>query len=305
MNTNEIFSLMLAIVAMLISLISLIYTIKTFLFKNGLYITGYHSLCSDIACEDKYVGKIVLENRKDKAIIIYQIYLQVGYNCFILLDDFEEKPLILGPFEAFSKSYEPIEHYEVSSKCIKLNKLLDDKKIEKNIVLSTSEGKYKVKGNKAIWNPIVKMFKNHMTAVIRPIRIIYKEKSYGSNTRYILEFKYNNDEEEIIPVYPLDYQIKKFKNFQLTQKSLESKENLEAFLTCEKSIGHITCEEFKVLDVKSLKSECKIDENNHYIEMQYVNWFTYNIFGRIATIYQDYKLKRENKKRISKQKKQA
>lgn len=146
------------------------------------------------------------------------------------------------------------------------------------------------------------MFKNHMTAVIQPIRIIYKGKSYGSNTRYILEFKYNNDDDEVIPIYPYDYQIKKFKNFQLTQKSLESKEKLEAFLACEKSRGNITCEKFTVLDVKSLKSKCKIDENTHYIEMQYTNWFTYNIWGRIATIYQDYKLTRENKKRLSEQK---
>ena len=127
MITNE----SITIIAALISLISLIYTIKTFLFKNGLHITGYYSLRSDIACEDNYVSEIVLENRKDKSVIIYQIYLQIGYNYFVLLDDFKNKPLILCPFEAFVKSYEPIEHYEASCKWIKLNKLLDDGKIKK------------------------------------------------------------------------------------------------------------------------------------------------------------------------------
>lgn len=296
MNTNELFSLVIAIIAMLISLISLVYTIKTFLFKNGLNITGSYSMCSSIACDDKYVSKIVLENRKDKAIIIYKIYLQIGYNCFVLLDDFEKNPLILSPFEAFSKSYEPIEHYKINLNCIKLNELIDNDEVKKCIVLSTSEGKYKVKQNKVMWNPIVKMFENHMTAIITPIRISYKGQSYGSNTIYILVFEYT-DKEEVFPIYPQDYQIKKFNNFQLTPASLESKEKLEAFLACEKSRGHIKCEKIKVLDVKTLKEKCDTDTNNHDIEMPYANWFTYNVIGRITTIYQNYKLKQKNKKR--------
>ena len=78
---------------------------------------------------------------------------------------------------------------------------------------------------------------------------------------------------------------------------------MEALLTCEKSKGNITCEKFIVLDVKQLRSKCKINENNNYIEMEYTNWFTYNILGRIATIYRDYKLKEENKKILSEQQK--
>lgn len=303
MTINDVLPLIIAITAMLISLITLIYTIKTFLFKNGQYITGYYSLCNSSACEDPYISKIVLENKKDKAVIIYQIYLQIGYNYFILLDDFEKKPLILASFEAFSKDYDPIDHYVDNLEHIRLTKLLEDKKIKQNIVLSTSEGKYKVKGVKGRWSPINKMFKNHMTIIINPIRIIYKEKSYGSNTQYILDIKNTEDRDEVIPIYPGDYQLKKFINFQLTKECLESKKNLEDFLTHEKSLGHIMCKKFKVIDVKEAY---KLDENNHYTEipeMPYVNWFSYYILGRIATIYEDYKLNQENKKILSRLKK--
>src|SRR5439155_13648994 len=42
-----------------------------------------------------------LENLKDRAVVIFKIYMKFGNNVFIEIDDFANNPLILKPFEVF------------------------------------------------------------------------------------------------------------------------------------------------------------------------------------------------------------
>lgn len=170
-------------IAMIISIIALVYTTKTYILKSGTRIRGSFILCSSYSCEDQYVNKITLENLKDKAEIIYKIFLRLGHNYYIVIEDFEDNPLILKPFEAYTKQYDPIEYYSVNMNRIKLNNLFSDRKMKARLVLSTAEGKYIVKGRESYWDPIIDFFNNHMTAIIHPIRGTYKEKAYGSNVK--------------------------------------------------------------------------------------------------------------------------
>ncbi|WP_312335793.1 hypothetical protein [Anaerospora hongkongensis] len=66
MDTSDYIS----IVALIVSAIALIYTIKTYLLKDGVDISGWYKICKDPDFQDKYINNVVLENKKDRAIII-------------------------------------------------------------------------------------------------------------------------------------------------------------------------------------------------------------------------------------------
>lgn len=166
-----------ALTALVVSIIALIYTAKTYLLKHGLDIRGFFSICSDIYCEDKYVGGLVIENMKDRSTAIFKIYLLLGHNYYLEIEDFEDAPLILKPFETHSKQYDPVDFYSASTMRIDLNKLWDSRKYK--IILSTSDGKYVIKKRINKWDPTSDLFKNHMTAIVLPMRSVYKNKSYG------------------------------------------------------------------------------------------------------------------------------
>ncbi len=81
-------TLVATIIVLIVSVFTLIYTVKIFRLKSGTYVRGCFSITSSITCEDKYVGSITLENLKDHSIVIFKIYLLVGRNYYIELEDF-------------------------------------------------------------------------------------------------------------------------------------------------------------------------------------------------------------------------
>jgi hypothetical protein len=292
---NSIATTAASLVALIVSIVALVYTAKTYLLKSGAYIRGSYVISSSISCDDKYISSITLENLKDRAVVIFKIYLLMGHNYFVEVDDFENDPLILKPFEIFHREYDPIDLYSFGSGRILLDDLFDDKSVKRRIVLSTSEGKYVVKDFINYWDPIGIFFQNYSTAIIRPMRTTYKGKSYGSNAKFIVEFKMENGQEEIIPIYPRDYELKKFKHFSLTKDSLASKEALEEYLYEKVIEGTLKCADVIVRELESWRDEIYESENRRVITAKYENWFEYYVIARIASKISDYRLKQQNR----------
>lgn len=296
MSTETLISLNIALVALIISIIALIYTIRTYLLKSGSNVRGSFGMCSSsVSCEDQYVTSVTLENLKDRAIVIFKIYLKIGHNYFLEIENFDDQPLILKPFEVFNKEYDPIDLYSINMNRIDLNDLFSDNRIKKHLVLSTSDGRYTVNTWIKRWDPVYDFFKNHFTAVIHPRRATYKGKSYGINAKYLVDIKTENGREEVIPIYPRDYEIKKFRKFRLTKDSLESKDALEAYLYDQVSVGVLNCTEITVHDMKSWFAEAYGSENNKTIKANYYSWLKYRLVGPIITKYSDYRLRQKNK----------
>lgn len=297
MNIDTAISAINSIVALIVSIIVLVYTIKTYLLKSGANIRASFGMCSSsVSCEDQYVTSITLENLKDRAVVIFKIYLKIGHNYYLEVEDFGDSPLILKPFEAFKKEYDAIDLYSINMNRINLNQLFDDKKVKKKIVLSTSDGKYVVSSWIKHWDPVYDFFNNHLTAVIHPRRATYKGKAYGINTRYIIDIKAENGKEEVIPIYPRDYEIKKFKKFRLTKECLASKEALEEFLYEQVGAGILNCSEITVHDIESWFQETYELERKKTIDAEYYNWFFYKVLGPLSTKYSNYRLRQKNKK---------
>jgi hypothetical protein len=284
----------ISIVAITVSLIALSFVVKNYLRKSGTHVRGQFSVCSSSSCDDKYVSNIALENAKDRPVVIFKIFLLVGRNYYVELENFEDNPLILKPYEAYTNQFDPVDFYSVSMRRIRLDKLFDSKKVKSNIILSTSEGKYVVKDWINRWDPISDFFDNHMTALIHPMRSTYKNKCFGSRAKYILDIKTADGSEEVIAIYPRDFETCKFNGFQLTIDCLETKESLETFLL-EKAIdGSFKCNDFIVQDIEAWRNKRYSDNYDEVIEAEYVNWFMYNVVGKVYSKLSDIKLSFQN-----------
>lgn len=290
------YQLLISLIAIFISLIALTFVVRNYFRKSGIYVRGQYSVCSSSYCQDKYVSSIVLENFKDRPVVIFKIFLLAGRNYYIELEDFDEDPKILKPYEVYSKQYDPVDFYSINMRRVKLNGLLDSKEVRSQIVLSTSHGKYVVKEWIKRWDPIGEFFKNRMTALIHPMRSTYKNKCFGSEVKYIVDIKTEGGREETIPIYPRDYEIRKFRKFRLTRESLESKNSLEEYLLEQAFNGAFNCTDITVHDIEAWRNEHYSDDYKEVIEAKYYNWFMYFVVGRLLTKFSDMRLYFVNRK---------
>jgi len=288
--------ILISLVALLVSLTALTFVVLNYWRKSGIYVRGQYSVHSSTSCQDKYVGSIVLENIKDRPVVIFKVFLLVGRNYYIELENFEHDPKILKPYEVYSSQYDPVDFYSVNMKRIKLNKLLESRNIKSRLVLATSSGKYTVEEWIKRWDPISDFFNNHMTALIHPMRSTYKNKCFGSEAKYILDIKTEDGRVETIAIYPRDYEIKKFKKFSLTNESLESKENLESYMLERAFDGDLKCIDIVVHDIETWREERYGNDYQDVIEAKYYNWFMYFVIGRIFTKISDLRLYFINRK---------
>ncbi|MCK5215629.1 MAG: hypothetical protein KAR05_09780 [Candidatus Omnitrophica bacterium] len=293
---NAIVSNNVSFTALIISIIALVYTIRTFCLKSGHDIRGSYSTCSGGLCDDEYVVNITLENLKDKAVVIFKIFLKIGHCYYVELENFEDKPLIIAPFEVYRGNYDPIVFYSMNMKRIKIDSILSDDKIQKQILLSTTDGKYKVKTNIRMWSPFRLYFQNYMTAIIEPKRLTCDNKSYGINVKYLVRFTGDDGETSTIPLSLGDANISRFKDFKFTKKSLKSKESLMSFFKKQKDVKKIT---YKKIDIIEYQKECmdrfELDKIKT-IEAKPYNFFQYHIIGRFFSFLKNIKNKSRNNK---------
>lgn len=283
----------LPLIALTVSTIALFVGFLNYRRKSSISIHGNFQINSSIDCNDKYVNKVILENKKDRSVAIYKIYLRIYPNSYIVLSEFDNSPLIIKPFEVHQIEYGPIQYYGINMNKIEINHLLDMKKrsYRKKIrlVLSTSTGKYTVKKCIKYWDPIIDFFKNYSTAIIRPSIVRYKEQFIGSNIKFVIILKYK-DAEQAIQLREDDYQIKIFKDFNFTKESLENKDTLKKYLEELLKSGVLKCESFEILDTSSWK-----EEHIKTIKAPDLNAFQYYVLGKIASIASNIQTKKHNK----------
>jgi hypothetical protein len=281
------------LITLTISYIVLIVTLLTYNLKLYIKIYGNYCLASSSQCKDRYVCQVLLENKKDKAIAVFGIYLHIKPNYYIELIKYDDKPLILEPFATHQEDFGPIQYYSMNMNRVNLNKIFEMKKNWKKIfiVLSTSMGKYVVKKTIRRWVPVGDCFKNHYTGWIQQRSIKFKDKFIGSNIKYIIVFKIK-DKEHTMFLEAEDYRLVKYRNIQFTKESLENKENLTEFVKIAISEGKIKCDDFTILIPTDWKEDYKLEE----IEAPMLNWFQYYVIGKIVTILSDFRLRKSNKK---------
>ena len=238
-------------------------------------------------------GQLTLENMKDRSIAIFGIYLQMGRTFYVELEIHEENPVLLNPFGTYSNQYDPVDFYSVNMGPIDIDKLWTNESLR--IVLSTSEGKYIAKNRIKRWFPVSEQLRNYNTAVIRPMRTVLSGRSYGSNVRYVVEFEDEGGEQEVVPLHHNDYRVRKFKEFSLTEESLESKENLESFFWQRLAEDSLNCKSFKVYDWEAVQKEAYKDFTTEAIQAEPLNWIEQHVLTRVLKLADSLKDWRRNK----------
>jgi hypothetical protein len=285
-----------SIVAIIISAIALLVATKNYRRKAGVLVRGGFSMSSSRDCVDRYVSQVLIENLKDRAITIFAIYLRVGHNYYIEIEDLEESPLVLKAYETFHKQYGPIQFYGLNSNKVDLNSLFENEKVRKRLVLSTSDGKYVVPAKIKHWHPVGDFFKNHMTATLRPVRLLHKKKHIGGNIKYVVEFIPEEGEAEVVTIHPRDHELKMFRAFSLTLESLESVDSLRNYLQRKQEEGLLNCKCFEVHDVTEWKLKALDFYDGRTIHARYYGFWMYHLFGRLGTLLSDRALKKKNEK---------
>ena len=112
----------LSLLTLASAIVAAVYAVRAFRLKSGLSLKGTFGLVQSIATEDMYVHEVAIENLKDRSVAIFRIYLQMNHGHFLLIEDFEYDPLVLGPFGVFKKKYEPIDHYVEGMTRIRIDK---------------------------------------------------------------------------------------------------------------------------------------------------------------------------------------
>jgi hypothetical protein len=291
------------VVSVGISLLALFITIKNYRRKAGVHVRGVFTIGAGRASNDVYVNEVILENLKDRAVTIFSINLKIGHNHYVELENLEEKPLVLKPFETYRREFGPIEFYGINTNKIVLNGLLNDRTVRKRLVLSTSDGKYQVPSSIRRWSPVDDYFRNQLTKVIRPVYTIHKNTYLGGNIAYVVEFVGKEGEEEIVPIHPKDYELKIFRNFSLTKDSLSTKEALEQLLQKQIDEGNLPSKRFVVYDMQAWREKAhEFYSRATTIEATYCSALEYYVVGKLLTTYTIWKSKRENALRKRRQK---
>jgi len=300
LKIDSIFTAINSIFVLLITIGALVYTVKTYLLKSGLHVRGSFGYGMHYLSDVPYITNITIENLKDKAMVIFGIYLKMGNNYYLLIEDYKESPLILKPFGIIQREFEPLNYYSINM----VNKFvmhlsMFGTKPKQQLVLNTTDGKHIVNDDINHWAPEIEAFKNQYTEIIYPVRFRYKDKSYGGDVKYLVDVKLEDEKEIVIPIGVMDngqIHYSPLSHLNLTQELIKSKERLNDFLEMKKKSGQFNCMSFKLIDFKEHRKRSRFIHPVNTIQANFMGNFQYHVMGRVRTIFHNLKKKIEFKK---------
>lgn len=281
-----------------IGLIALWLAGKNYWRKSGVHVTGGFAVTSDYTSTQKYVSELILENQKDRAVTIYAIYLRIGFNYYVELEDLGESPIILKSYESLKRKYDKPYLYATSSTVVTINRALNDKRFKKRIVLSTGSGRYVIPSPIKRWNPIVESFSNSSVLAIFPQNLPYRGLLLGDNVIFVLDINHK-DRSFSFPITKYDSSMTSIFGVRFTLDDLTDKNTLAAAIADRKNNGEIPTDAF--IDVKEVPeiigASLKFYGERKTVELPYINFATYYIYGRVIAKIKSLQVKRQNNKR--------
>ena len=286
-----------SIVAIGIPWIALAVAILNFRRKSDINISGSLIYSLGSPSSNAYVSKIFLDNKKDRAVTIYAVYLMIMPNYYIQLEDLEKEPLILPPYSSVVREYGEAHFCRINLNGIDLNSLFDTKrgnrtsKRKKLIVLSTADGRYVVKNSIRRWSPVGLLFRNHLTAIIHPVTVKYKDQFVDPRAKFLVVLNYR-DSEQILMIRQDEYLYIRFKNFQFSKSDLDDMETVREFFELQRSNGNVHFDSVEVMDPSKW-----VQVPERVVKAPEIGWLEYNVLGLVKTWISDRKLDYANKRR--------
>lgn len=305
------------VLGFLVSAVVLYITFQTWKLKCGEKVRGEFGICSTVDSSSYYICNIILENLKDKDLVIKEMYIRFGRNIYLdmfMKDSANEKYVhIIPPLSAIEFKFGPAFAYTERCRKVTIEELLQGNVWKKaKIILITNEGRLIVKNAKKGWSPEFYYFKNFGTQVIQQHRyynynsvygkneiehLAINYSSYGDRTLYLVKLLLDNGKIITYPIFK-EHQVVKFEKLKFSEKELDTCETLRLFIEKEKEAGHIDYIEIK--NITDFQSEIKeFDNKLHHSQEEIIkpnalNWFQYHIVCKTETIW--YKICDEWKK---------
>ncbi|CAK2132806.1 conserved hypothetical protein [Vibrio crassostreae] len=304
-TTLTILSILVSVVGAVLSLVVAVlgvwFAVAQYRLKRSIKIIGSTSFSSSAFYNDRYPNHVTLQNLKDKSEAIFGICISIGNNCYIELEDLNDDPLVLQPFETITRTYKPVSFYGCNHYKVNINHLVD--KVPVRVVLSTNNGKYVTKKRTKGWMPVVESLRNGSIATLKPWRV-FDEKPDGkefvisSLSKYIVKYTENGIDRSVNVIKSEHWFHHNKIEFQLTPNHLESIETLESHLksltTLETEHG-IELDSINVRAVKDLPEVKRLD--NFYtndLKLEHSSWFTVHILGELFSRLRSYTMRRDN-----------
>ena len=285
----------IALASFAIAALALVFSARGDRRKSGIDIRADFSVASSVWSSERWVAEVRLENLKDRPVSVYKIYLEVGHGLHVEVEDFTENPLSLNAYSVYQQKYDPVEFY--SNGMSRVTGFLGDKKSRQRIVLTTSQGCYYPRvGTKTFDDPFLDTIRRNITTgVVFPHRLTHKGRSYGSEAKFVVTFSNADGTEEVVPIYPRDYEIRKFRNFKHPREALGSQQSLEEFLQEQAAAGNLSYLTLSVADLDAVRQDVFKD----YSETKTFTpqgWFSNKVVGRVLTRWEMFVLARENRR---------
>jgi hypothetical protein len=259
-----------------------------------------------------YISSVIIENLKDKDLVIHDIYVKFGPNIYIdLLDkDFEEKyNIVISPLSVKEFKFGPAFMYNVNTHKVNIDKIFNTTKYK--IVLSTSHGKLTCNKWGKGWNAISESLSNHHVIVVHPDRIYstssvyYKENfetpaidfsSYSKELKYLVKLTKRDGEQIDCPIYDNNKKIQLFRGLTFSDDVLKDEDSIRKYLnkSKDKKIVDIAKIE-KIYNIQKMMDSYLKRYTDESIELVSEDpWHFYTI-GYIDSKWQDIKSWWKNK----------
>ena len=309
-NSQDLnFALML--LSIIIATIAGVFTYLTYKLKIG---QKAKASCVITYSKDlPYISSVIIENLKDKDLVIHDIYVKFGPDIYVdLLDkDFSDKyNIVVPPLGVKEIKFGPVFMYNVNTHRVTVESLFKTTKYK--IVLSTSHGKLTCNDWGKGWNAISESLNNHHVVVVYPNKIystssVYFKNnfetpaidysSYSDEVQYVVKITTKDGEQMFCKIYNNNKKIKLFENLTFSEDVLKDEVSIRKYLNKakEKKIVNFSKIE-EIYDVRKMMASTLEHYQDETIELKSENpWHFYTI-GCINSNWENFKLWWQNRK---------
>ena len=309
-NSQDL-SLALMLLSIFIATIAGIISYLTYKFKIG---QKAKASCVITYSKDlPYISSVIIENLKDKDLVIHDIYVKFGPDIYVdLLDkDFSDKYyIVVPPLGVKEIKFGPVFMYNVNTHRVAVESLF--RKTKYKIVLSTSHGKLTCKDWGKGWSAISESLNNHHVVVVYPNRIystssVYFKNnfetpaidysSYSDEVQYVVKLTTKDGEQMFCKIYNNNKKIKLFENLTFSEDVLKDEVSIRKYLNKakEKKIVNFSKIE-EIYDVRKMMASRLEHYQDEIIELKSEGQWHFYTIGCINSKWEDIKLWWQNRK---------
>ena len=242
--TIDNLNIALMLLSIIIATIAGVFTYFTYKLKIG---QKARACCGITYSKDlPYISSVIIENQKDKDLVIHEVYVRFGPDIYIdLLDkDYSDRyNIVVPPLSVKEIKFGPVFMYNVNTQRVDVGALFKTTKYK--VVLSTSHGKLICNDWNKGWSAISESLSNHHVVVAHPNRIYstssvyYKDNfetpavdysSYSKEVKYVVKLITKDGEKMYCEIYDSDRKIKLFKDLTFSEDVLKDEDSVRKYL---------------------------------------------------------------------------